>query len=71
MPGPEGDDFDGDPVRPVEFEQIVGDADDQALLLRVVVGKLQNQVVVGKGLVGECVILGRHGAARLNRSQYR
>ena len=55
----EGYDFDCDPVRTVEFEQVVSDADDQALLFGVVVGELQDEVVVGKGLVGERIVLGR------------
>ncbi len=47
----EGDDLDRDLVGVVVLHQIVGDADDEALLLRIVVGQLQHDLVLGERLV--------------------
>ncbi len=49
--GAERDHFDGDLVRIVEFQQIVGDADHEVLLADVVVGELQHDLVLRKRLV--------------------
>ena len=65
----EGHDLDRDPVRPIEFQQIVGDADDQALLLGVVVGKLQRQMMLGERACRQQRALG--GGRRSGRERRR
>src|SRR3569832_342036 len=39
--GAEGDDLDGDAIGSVIFQQIIGDAENERLLLRIVVGELE------------------------------
>jgi hypothetical protein len=50
MPGPNV--LDGDLVGIVGLQEIIGDADDKALFLRVVIRKLQGEAVFGEGFIG-------------------
>ena len=73
MPATERHHLDRDLVGIIEFHQIVGDADHQPLLLRIVVRELQHDLVLGERLVLQRRLLGpeRRTAPSTPRSRRR
>src|SRR3984885_15877858 len=54
-------DLDGDLVRSVEFQEIIGDAEHEALFPRIIVRKLQHDAMLGEWLVRQRLRLGAGG----------
>ena len=66
--GAEGDDLDRDLVGIVEFHEVVGDADDEAGLFRIVLRELQHDLVLGERLVLQRDLLRADGHGRQRHS---